>query len=423
MRFPFLFIQQAGFPVADFLTLDDLNVNGKAVLVRADLNVPMKDGRVTDATRLERLMPTLKDLAKAGGRIVLLSHFGRPKGKKDPEFSLRPVASRLADIWGQPVAFAEDCIGPVAKEAIAKLQDGQILVLENTRFYPGEEGNDPEFAKALADLGDVFVNDAFSAAHRAHASTTALAQHLPSGAGRLMQEELEALSKALEKPEKPLAALIGGSKISTKLDLLNNLISKVDILVLGGGMANTFMAAKGLNVGQSLYEADMLETARNIMAEAEKRGCHIMLPKDVVVAAELKADIPTQTVVANAVPPDMKIFDLGPQSITEIKNNLSMCKTVIWNGPLGVFETPPFDHATNEVAIGVADLTKRGKLLSVAGGGDTVAAMANAGVLHGIGYLSTAGGAFLEWMEGKELPGVVALKQAVPKVKKGKAIL
>ncbi len=409
--------------MADFLTLDDLNVGGKAVLLRADLNVPMKDGRVTDATRLERLIPTLKDLAKAGARIVLLSHFGRPKGKKNPDCSLRPVAARLADIWGQPIGFAEDCIGPTASAAIAKLENGQVAVLENTRFYPGEEGNDPEFAKALAELGDVYVNDAFAAAHRAHASTTALAQLLPAGAGRLMQEELEALGKALEKPEKPVAALIGGSKISTKLDLLNNLIGKVDILVLGGGMANTFMAAKGLAVGQSLYEPDMLETARGIMTEAEKRGCHIMLPKDVVVASGLKADIPTQTVAANAVPADQKIFDLGPQTVAEIKDNLAMCRTVIWNGPLGVFETPPFDRATNEVAIGVADLTKRGKLLSVAGGGDTVAALANAGVTHGISYVSTAGGAFLEWMEGKELPGVVALKQSVPKKKMGKAII
>ncbi|MDX9688874.1 MAG: phosphoglycerate kinase [Alphaproteobacteria bacterium] len=407
----------------EFQTIDDFRLTGKVVLLRADLNVPMKDGLVSDSTRLERLLPTLRALQKAGAKIVLLSHFGRPKGKPNPEMSLRPVAKALGDILGEPVNFAEDCIGDKPKAAIGKLENGQILVLENTRFYAEEEANNPAFAQKLAELGEVYINDAFSAAHRAHASTEAIARLLPSAAGRLMQEELNALNKALEKPEKPLAALIGGSKISTKLDLLNNLIAKVDILILGGGMANTFLAAKGINVGMSLYEADMLDTAREIMTKAEALGCHILLPKDAVVAGELGPNVETQTVAANAIPSDKKIFDLGPASIKEVKECLDMCKTAIWNGPLGVFEVPPFDHATNEIAICVADLTKRGKMLSVAGGGDTVAALANAGTTEGLSYISTAGGAFLEWMEGKELPGVVALQKAVPEAKKGKVIL
>ncbi len=314
----------------------------------------------------------------------------------------------------QPLAFAEDCIGPKAEEAVKALQPGKILVLENTRFHPGEEKNDPEFAKALASLGEVYVNDAFSCAHRAHASTEGLAHILPAAAGRLMQAEIEALTHALANPQRPLAAIVGGSKISTKLDLLNNLTSKVDMLVLGGGMANTFLAAKGIAIGISMCEPDMLMTARDIMAKAESKGCHIILPKDVVVVPELKAGVATQIVSVKAGPADQMILDLGPDSIKDIKSNLSMCKTVVWNGPLGAFEIPPFDHATNEVAIAVADLTKRGKILSVAGGGDTAGAMANAGVVHGLSYLSTAGGAFLEWLEGKEFPGVVALRNAVP---------
>lgn len=407
----------------EFQTIDDLRVSGKAILLRADLNVPMKDGHVTDFTRLERLVPTLTDLKKAGAKIVIMSHFGRPNGKRDEAFSLRPVSVALGNIMQEPIAFAEDCIGEVAQRAVEKLEAGQILVLENTRFYPEEEANDKGFAEKLAMLGEVYINDAFATAHRANASTAAIAELLPCAAGRLMQEELSALSKALEQPQKPLAAIVGGSKISTKLDLLNNLVSKVDILVLGGGMANTFMAAKGLAVGKSLHEADMLDTARTIMETAEGRGCNIMLPRDVVVASELKENAPSQVVAANAVPADMMIFDLGPKSVAEIKETLSLCRTVIWNGPLGVFETPPFDKGTNEVAICVADLSKRGKVLSVAGGGDTVSALANAGVTNGISYISTAGGAFLEWMEGKELPGVVALSKAVPAVKRGKAIL
>lgn len=409
--------------MSDFLTLDTLALRGKTVLLRADLNVPVQNGQVSDETRLVRLLPTLQDLAKANAKIVILSHFGRPKGKPEPESSLRPVAKALGHIWGKPVSFAEDCIGPVAEAAVEALLPGHILVLENTRFHPGEEANDPDYVKALANLGDIYVNDAFSCAHRSHASTEGLAHVLPSGAGRLMQEELDALTHALTTPERPLAAVVGGSKISTKLDLLQNLISKVDVLVLGGGMANTFVAAKGISIGKSLSEPEMYDTARDIMARAEKRGCHILLPQDVVIATALKTGIETKTVSVNAVPDDMMILDLGSASIREIKENLEMCKTVVWNGPLGAFEFPPFDRATNEVAIGVADLTKRGKLLSVAGGGDTVAAMANAGVTHGMSYLSSAGGAFLEWLEGKELPGFVALRNAVPKIKTGKVIL
>ncbi|MDX2027894.1 MAG: phosphoglycerate kinase [Alphaproteobacteria bacterium] len=407
----------------DFLTLDDLSLRGKIVLLRADLNVPMKDGRVTDTARLERLLPTLKDLAKVNAKIVILSHFGRPEGKPDPKYTLRPVAKELERIWEQSVSFAEDCIGPKAEAAIQALGAGQILVLENTRFHAGEEANDPAFTKALAALGEAYVNDAFSAAHRAHASTEGLAHLLPAGAGRLMQAEVDALTRALTKPEKPLAALVGGSKISTKLELLHNLTAKVDILVLGGGMANTFLAAKGVAIGKSISEPDMYDTARAIMAKTEEKGCHILLPKDAVVAPELKEGVAVTTVPIHAVPADQMILDIGPAAAKEIKDNLDMCKTVVWNGPLGAFEFPPFDRATNEVAICVADLTKRGKILSVAGGGDTVAAMTNAGVVHGLSYLSAAGGAFLEWLEGKELPGVVALRQAVPKVKTGKVIM
>jgi phosphoglycerate kinase len=407
----------------DFLTLSDLDIRGKTVLLRADLNLPMQDGKVTDAERLDRLLPTLKELSAANAKIVILSHFDRPGGKPDPACSLRPSAMELQRIWGQTVAFAEDCIGPKAQEAIKALAPGQILVLENTRFHPGEEANDPVFAKQLASLGDVYVNDAFSCAHRAHVSTEGLAHLLPAGAGRLMQAEIEALTSALSKPERPLGAIVGGSKISSKLDLLNNMTSKVDMLVLGGAMANTFLAAKGVSIGISMHEANMFDTARGIMARAEGKGCHIILPKDVVVVPELKPGVEYQTVPVDAVPADRRIVDIGPASIKEIKSNLACCKTIVWNGPLGVFEVPPFDHATNEVAIGVADLTKRRQILSVAGGGDTASALANAGVLYGFSYLSTAGGAFLEWLEGKELPGVTALRNAVPKRKVGKVII
>ncbi len=407
----------------DFLTLDDINLRGKTALVRADLNVPVENGRVSDVSRLERLMPTLKELKEKGARIVLLSHFGRPDGKPDPRYSLKQAAEALECLWGDKIAFAEDCIGPKAETAVKALMPGQILVLENTRFHAGEEANDPAFSRALASLGDVYINDAFSVSHRAHASTEGITKFIPSLAGRAMQEELEALRKALDKPERPLAAIVGGSKISTKLELLQNLVGKVDILVLGGGMANTFLAAKGVKIGTSLSEPDMIATAHAISAKAEQRGCHILLPKDVVTAPALQAGVATRTVAIGNVPDDEMILDIGPASVVEIKENLSLCKTIVWNGPLGAFETAPFDRATNEVAICVADLTKRGKALSVAGGGDTMAALARAGVAHGVSYLSAAGGAFLEWLEGVELPGVAALKQAVPKGKTGQVIM
>jgi phosphoglycerate kinase len=399
----------------NILTLSDLKLQGKTVLLRADLNVPMKDGRVSDTERLERLLPTLKELSAAGARIVILSHFGRPKGP-DPKDSLRPVAAELERLWGKPIAFAEDCIGPKAETAVKALAPGQILVLENTRFHAGEEANDPVFAKALAALAGpdgVYVNDAFSCAHRAHASTEGLAHLLPSAAGRLMQEELEALSKALSHPARPLAALVGGSKISTKLKLLNNLVAQVDLLVLGGGMANTFLAAKEIAVGTSLCENDMLKTACEIFEKAKTKKpkpCQILLPQDAIVASELKAGVTTKTVPVSAIPADMMMLDIGPASARDIIDRLAGCKTVVWNGPLGAFETKPFDRGTNEVARAVADLTRQKKILSVAGGGDTVAAMANAGVSRELSYLSTAGGAFLEWLEGKKLPGVEALR-------------
>ena len=407
----------------DFLTLDDLVLNGKTVLLRADLNVPMHKGRVTDTERLERLLPTLRGLRDAGAKIVIMSHFGRPDGQPNPAYSLRPVVRELEHLWKEPIHFVEDCIGPMALVAVKCLMPGQVLVLENTRFHAGEESNDPEFAKQLAALGDTYVNDAFSCAHRAHASTEGLAHLLPCAAGRLMQAEIAALASALANPQRPLAALVGGSKISTKLDLLNNLISKVDLLVLGGGMANTFLAAQGIAVGKSLFEPDMLMTAQSIMAKAKAGNCHILLPKDVVVAPALQANVPTQTVAIDAVPADQMILDLGPASVQDIKGNLANCKTVVWNGPLGAFETPPFDTATVEAAIAVAELTKRGQILSIAGGGDTVAAMSHAGVTHGLSYLSTAGGAFLEWLEGKDLPGIVALRKASTPHKTGHVLI
>ncbi len=402
----------------DFLTLSDLALQGKTVLVRADLNVPMQDGRVTDTERLERLLPTLKDLSKAGAKIVILSHFGRPKKGPEAQYSLRPVVEVLADIWGQKIAFADDCVGTVAEAAVKKLEAGQVLVLENTRFHAGEEANDPAFVHELAKLGDVYLNDAFSCAHRAHASTEGLAHLLPSAAGRLMQAELEALNKALAEPERPLAAIVGGSKISTKLDLLNNLVAKVDVLVLGGGMANTFLAAEGVAIGKSLCENDMLDTAREIAAKAAGKGCQILLPRDAMVAEVLKSGVETETVAINAIPANKMILDVGAASVQDICDKLATCKTVVWNGPLGAFEFKPFDNGTNQVAAFVADLTREGKILSVAGGGDTVSAMANAGASQYLSYLSTAGGAFLEWLEGKDLPGVAALRQSAAAQKK-----
>lgn len=407
--------------VKDYLTLSDINLTNKTALLRADLNVPFKNGKVTNMARLERLVPTLDTLGKAGAKTVILSHFGRPDGKIDPQYSLQPIAAALSSILKKSVAFAHDCIGDDAKSAIAAMKAGDILVLENTRFHPEEEANDPAFAMQLAALGDLFVHDAFSAAHRAHASTAGIANYLPAVAGCLMQAELEALHNALSHPKKPVAALVGGSKISTKLDLLNNLVRKVDHLVLGGGMANTFLAAQGVDVGASLYEAHMLETARAISSTAKECGCVIHLPTDVVVAPRLEANVTTTTVAISHVPQDQMILDLGPAACKAICTTLDTCKTIVWNGPLGAFETKPFDDATNYVARHVAALTKAGKILSVAGGGDTVSAMAAAGIEQGLSYLSSAGGAFLEWLEGKDLPGVAALRPTAMKAQSGAA--
>jgi phosphoglycerate kinase len=393
----------------NFKTLDDLTVKGKRVLVRADLNVPMKDGRITDASRIERQAPTIEELSGKGARVIVLSHFDRPKGKVVPEMSLKPIAPALAKELGKPVAFASDCVGDVAKDAVAKLKDGDIVLLENTRFHKGEEANDPDFAKQVASLGDIFVNDAFSAAHRAHATTTGLAYLLPSAAGRSMQAELEHLDKALGNPSRPVMAVVGGAKVSTKLDLLQNLIGKVDYLVIGGAMANTFFVAEGRQVGKSLAERDMVETAQAIVHKATETGCVLILPTDVVAAKEFKANAEHRTVEIGHVHPGEMILDVGPQSIEEFKNRLKVTQTVVWNGPFGAFETPPFDKATVAAARAVAEETKAGTLISVAGGGDTVAALNHAGVVDDFTYISTAGGAFLEWLEGKTLPGVEAL--------------
>jgi phosphoglycerate kinase len=396
-----------------FLTLDDIQCAGKTVLLRADLNLPVdKAGKFSDNTRLVRLKPTIADLQRQGAKIVVLSHFGRPDGKADTRYTLQPVAIALGTLLQQPVSFASDCAGAVASDAIRNLPAGGILVLENTRFHAGEEANDPAFTKQVAALGDLFVLDAFSVAHRAHATTTGLADFLPAIAGRQMQAELEALEIALEKPQRPVIAIVGGAKISTKLDLLNNLVTRVQLLVLGGGMANTFLAARGVQVGQSLVESSMLEQARIIDAKAAQHGCSIILPTDAVLAEELKPDVTTITASVNAIPPTQKIFDIGPVTIALIKTHLSGAKTVVWNGPLGVFEVPPFDQGTRAIAVAVGDLTKKGKVISVAGGGETVAALSAAGQANIFTYISAAGGAFLEWLEGKELPGVTALKAA-----------
>jgi phosphoglycerate kinase len=391
-------------------TLDEMNLDGKSVLVRVDINVPVENGRVTDATRMERIVPTIKDIVAAGGRPILLAHFGRPRGEVKPEYSLAPLAEPLQAVLGLPVSFAADCIGPIAKRAVAGLGAGQVLLLENTRFHPGEEKNDGAFAASLAALGEVYVNDAFSAAHRAHASTEAIARLLPSCAGRLMQAELSALESALAQPERPVAAVVGGAKVSTKLELLGNLVRKVDCLIIGGGMANTFLAAQGHDVGKSLCEHDLADTARDIMKASGEAGCEIILPVDALVAAEFKAGAEHQVVAAQECPSDKMILDAGPASVAAILDVFAKSKTLIWNGPLGAFEIEPFDTATTAAAKGAAALTTAGKLRSVAGGGDTVAALNHAGVADDFTYISTAGGAFLEWMEGKTLPGVAALE-------------
>jgi phosphoglycerate kinase len=394
----------------NFLTLDDANVSGKRVLLRVDLNVPTEKGRVTDTTRIERVAPTIEEISNKGGKVILLAHFGRPKGGPDEANSLRPVAAAVAEIVKRPVAFATDCISKVAEDAIAKMNNGDILLLENTRFYKGEEKNDPTFVEALAKLGDVYVNDAFSAAHRAHASTEGVAHKLPAYAGRAMQAELEALTIALGTPARPVAAIVGGAKVSTKLDLLGNLVSEVDILIIGGGMANTFLFAEGKTVGKSLCEKDMADTARSILAAAEKATCRIVLPVDATVAKELKAHAPVRVVDVDHVADDEMILDIGPKSVVAIDELLGQIKTLVWNGPFGAFETPPFEAATFSIAKNVGFLTRDGKLKSIAGGGDTVAALNDAGVAGQFTYISAAGGAFLEWMEGKVLPGVEALR-------------
>ncbi|WP_207622739.1 phosphoglycerate kinase [Falsiroseomonas algicola] len=399
-----------------FKTIDALDaapngVAGKRVLLRADLNVPVRDGRITDRTRIERLAPTIKELSEKGARVIVCSHFDRPKGKRVPEMSLKPMQEALAAALGRDVAFADDCIGPEAEAAAAALKDGDVLLLENTRYHAGEEKNDPALSAALARLGDVFVNDAFSAAHRAHSSTEGVARLLPAYAGRLMEAELKALDAALGNPARPVVAIVGGAKISTKLDLLGNLSGKVNVLVIGGAMANTFLAAQGHAMGKSLQEAEMHETARAIMAEAAAKGCEILLPVDLVVAGEFKANAPSRTVAIDRVPPDMMALDVGLDTVAMVEDRLRTASTLVWNGPFGAFEIPPFDTATVAVAQTVASLTASSGLKSIAGGGDTVSALRHAGVMERMTYVSSAGGAFLEWLEGKTLPGVAALEQ------------
>jgi phosphoglycerate kinase len=392
-----------------YRTLDQADVKNKRVLVRVDLNVPMANGSVSDATRITAAAKTINELADKGGRVILLSHFGRPKGR-DPKNSLAPVATAVSGVIGRPVAFADDCVGEAAERAVAALRPGDVLCLENTRFHSGEEKNDKDFAARLARLGDIWVGDAFSAAHRAHASTEGVAHVLPAYAGRTMQAELDALGRALEHPQRPLAAIVGGAKVSTKLDLLGNLIDKVDALIIGGAMANTFLAALGKTVGKSLYERDLVATARAIMDKAKAGRREIVLPVDAVVAEKLEAHVPTRVVDIDRVGEADRILDIGPRSIEHVVSVLARSKTLVWNGPFGAFETEPFDTGTVEVAEAAAELTRAGKLVSVAGGGDTVAALNAAGATDRFTYVSTAGGAFLEWMEGKALPGVEVLR-------------
>jgi phosphoglycerate kinase len=389
-------------------TTDGIDVAGKRVIVRADLNVPIKDGNVTDATRLERVVPGLKALAARGAKVIVISHLGRPKGV-DPELSLKPVAQALQGLLGRPVAFSEDCVGGKAASAVQNLNDGDVAVLENLRFHKDEEKNDPEFAAELAKLGDIFVGDAFSCAHRAHASTEGLTRHLPSYAGPLLMEEINALRTALEKPQRPTAAVVGGAKVSTKIPVLTNLVAKVDKLIIGGGMANTFLQATGTMVGKSLAEPEFDATARDIMIEAKQKGCEIILPIDAVIAREFKDGAAHEVVAIDQVPFDAMILDIGPQSVAHVVKALKETKTLLWNGPMGAFEIAPFGEGTFALARAAADLTKAGKLVSVAGGGDTVAALNAANVTDDFTYVSTAGGAFLEWLEGRELPGIVAL--------------
>ena len=395
--------------MAEIRRIEDADVNGKRVLVRVDFNVPMKDGRITDATRIRSALPTIEHLKRDGAKVILLSHFGRPKGERNEADSLQPVAEELAEQLGAPVAFADDCIGAVAHDAVAAMDNGQVLVLENTRFHAGEETNDAGFALKLSALGDIYINDAFSAAHRAHASTQGIAKHLPSYAGFALEREIDHLVQALEDPERPVLAIVGGAKVSTKIDLLTNLVAKVDRLFIGGAMANTFLAAQGHEVGSSLVERDFAETARGIMAKAVSEDCEIILPRDVVIAQKFEAHADHKTVDADAVPAGWMILDAGPATVDALADAIDASKTLIWNGPLGAFETEPFDTSTVEAARYTAGRIKENGLIAVAGGGDTVSALNHAGVARDFTFISTAGGAFLEWMEGKTLPGIAAL--------------
>lgn len=390
-------------------TLDDMELDGRVALTRVDLNVPVQDGKVTDATRIDRILPTIRDILAKGGKPVLLAHFGRPGGRRAPDMSLRTVIPALEKALGRPIVFADDCVGDPARTAVAAMERGDVLLLENVRFHPGEEKNDATFAASVAELGDIYCNDAFSAAHRAHASTEGIAHFLPSCVGRAMQAEIEALETALGSPARPLTAVVGGSKVSTKLELLGNLARKADSLAVGGGMANTFLAAQGIEIGKSLAERDMADAARDFMDLASGASCEILLPADVVVAREFAAGAPNETVPATACPPDAMILDAGPDTVARIIDTFRKSSTLIWNGPLGAFEIEPFDRATSAAAAEAAKLTRDSSLISVAGGGDTVAALNRAGVAGDFTYISTAGGAFLEWMEGKTLPGVSAL--------------
>ncbi len=396
--------------MAGFRTLDQADVKGKRVLLRVDLNVPTENGKVTDVTRIERAAETINELADKGAKVILLAHFGRPKKGPDQKYSLKPVAETVAEVIKRPVAFAGDCIGPVAEKAVAAMKPGDVLCLENTRFHPEEEKNDPAFVEALAKLGDLWVNDAFSAAHRAHATTEGLGHKLPAYAGRSMQAELDALGRALEAPQRPVAAVVGGAKISGKLDLLGNLLDKVEVLIIGGGMANTFLAAQGHPIGKSLTENDLIPTAREIMAKAKATDREIVLPTDVVVAQKFEANAPTRIVDIDHVGPEDMILDIGPRSIEYAVSSLARMKTLVWNGPLGAFETAPFDRGTVQVAQAAAERSATGRLVTVAGGGDTVSALNHAGAADRFTYISTAGGAFLEWLEGKPLPGVEILR-------------
>jgi len=395
-----------------FKTLDDVDVAGKRVLVRADLNVPMQSGRVTSAVRIERTLPTLRELMDKGAKVIVASHFGRPKGQVVAEMSLRPVAEETARLLGADVAFAGDCVGPAAEAVVDGLDVGQVAMLENLRFHGAETDNGGDFADGLAALADVYVNDAFSCAHRAHASTEAVARRLPAAAGRLMQAELEALANALENPAHPVAAVVGGAKVSTKMEVLGHLIERMDLVIIGGGMANTFLHAQGIDVGKSLCERDMASAALDILARAEAAGCAVALPTDAVCAEEFAEGAASTTVAVDAIPADAMMLDVGPATVADLVGRLGDMKTLLWNGPFGAFEIKPFDTATNAVAQEAARLTKAGELLSVAGGGDTVAALENAGASDDFTYVSTAGGAFLEWIEGKTLPGVKALEDA-----------